>query len=76
MLALYRDVRLPPRLYRDDEARLLPPVMAAMVRKYAKVPEEKWTAYRTHFDAQVSEFDRQADASALPWSGWACSTTR
>ncbi|MEO7653704.1 MAG: sulfatase-like hydrolase/transferase, partial [Bryobacteraceae bacterium] len=58
MLALYKDAKLPPRMYRDDEAKYLPPVMRKAVTNQAAVPEDTWTEYRRHFYAMVSELDR------------------
>jgi arylsulfatase len=58
MLALYKDVKLPPRIYRDGEARDLPPIMRKAAQALADTPEATWTAYRTHFYAMVSELDR------------------
>jgi arylsulfatase A-like enzyme len=58
MLALYRNTTLPPRIYRQDEARYLPPTMRKAVQALAGTPEDTWTAYRRHFYAMVSELDR------------------
>ncbi|MGH9722352.1 MAG: sulfatase family protein, partial [Bryobacteraceae bacterium] len=58
MLALYRDVKLPPRIWREDEAQHLPPVMQKAVSVLAGTPEDTWTAYRKHFYAMVSNLDR------------------
>ncbi len=58
MLALYDNVRLPPRMFRDDEADFLPPSMRKAVLALAKTPEDTWDAYRRHFYAMVSNLDR------------------
>src|SRR5215831_11789913 len=58
MLALYRDAKLPPRIFREDEARYLPPTMRKAVTPLANTPEDTWTSYRKHFYAMVSELDR------------------
>ena len=58
MLALYKDVKLPPRFFRPDEADFLPPSMQKAVLNLANTPEDTWNAYRRHFYAMVSELDR------------------
>lgn len=58
MLALYENLRLPPRRFRNDEGDYLPPSMRKAVQALANTPEEVWDAYRKHFYAMVSNVDR------------------
>lgn len=58
MLALYDGVTLPPRRFHPDEAKYAPPSVRKALLRLAGTPEEKWTAYRKHFYAMVSNLDR------------------
>ncbi len=58
MLALYDNVRLPPRRYSAEETNYLPERMRKAVLAGASTPEDTWTAYRKHFYAMVSNLDR------------------
>jgi len=58
MVALYKDAKLPPRIFDKDEVRYLPPAMQKAVQALAGTPEDTWTEYRKYFYAMVSELDR------------------
>ncbi len=76
MLALYDQVRVPPRHFRPDEADLLPAPMRKAVLAGAGTPEDTWTAYRKHFYAMVSNLDRNVGRilDALEFAGMAQNT--
>ncbi len=57
MLDLYTNRRLPPRLYRNNEAKYAPPGVRKAMERLAGTPESTWTEYRKFFYAMVSNLD-------------------